>query len=543
MQTLIRQEQQPLNPSSVKTDSVVLRVSNLSKHFGGQQVLDGVCLELHRGEVVLLRGANGSGKTTLLNLLTGNLEPDTGIIELFTNGKAEDFRFPLAFWQKLNPFNHFTPEQVATEGVGRTWQDIRLFKTQTLLENITVATPQQLGENPLNTLLQRGLVKKQEKQIAQASKLMLAQLGLSGREQSSADKVSLGQSKRVAIARAVQAGAKILFLDEPLAGLDAPGIADVMELLTQLAHREGVTLVIIEHIFNIPRILELATTVWTLEGGKLTKESKEQVEDNIKQKQSLYQYLDKWFEHLAKDDQKIIITENLSGQATLSILSSEVNKSYQKVLDKPKEVVLEVSDLVVYQGQRLVIGEQRENGEIKGLSFKLHRGELGLLKSESGMLQAANGWGKTTLLEAIAGTIPIQRGSIRFQGRLINKFTPWKRVNLGLSFLQSRDNYFPSLTVKESLSLCGIQEIPRNLSHLIHKRVSYLSGGEKQKLILTCVMDKKTPLLLMDEPFSALDILEIDNLKKKIIEKIRDEQTILIAIPKPVAINYIGESL
>src|SRR6185295_16083726 len=98
-------------------------------------------------------------------------------------------------------------------------------------------------------------------------------LGLRGREISSCDKISLGQSKRVAIASSVQAGAQILFLDEPLAGLDSPGITDVIALLGQVVREQQITLVIVEHVFNIQRILDLATTVWTLEKGRVRVES------------------------------------------------------------------------------------------------------------------------------------------------------------------------------------------------------------------------------------------------------------------------------
>ena len=82
---------------------MVLFTKGLTKAFGGQTVLDRVSLELYNGEVVLLRGDNGSGKTTLLNILTGNLEPDSGYIQFFTNGKKEEFRFHKRWWRRLSP--------------------------------------------------------------------------------------------------------------------------------------------------------------------------------------------------------------------------------------------------------------------------------------------------------------------------------------------------------------------------------------------------------------------------------------------------------
>jgi branched-chain amino acid transport system ATP-binding protein len=144
--------------------STLMRAEGLRKSFGGQTVLDGVSLDLKQGEVVLLRGANGSGKTTLLNILTGNLEPDAGRIQLFTNGETEQFDFPRSWWQELNPLDRFLPERLAQEGVGRTWQDIRLFSTQSLQDNIAVATPDQIGENPIWAFLRRFKVRDEEQE-------------------------------------------------------------------------------------------------------------------------------------------------------------------------------------------------------------------------------------------------------------------------------------------------------------------------------------------------------------------------------------------
>ena len=138
--------------SGLSRRQVLLRAQDLHQQFGGQTILNRVSVELGAGEVVLLRGANGSGKTTLLNILTGNLEPDAGAIELMTNGVSEVFRYPRRWWEMKS---RLTPERVAKAGIGRTWQDIRLFSTQNLLDNIACAAPNQLGENPAWALLRR----------------------------------------------------------------------------------------------------------------------------------------------------------------------------------------------------------------------------------------------------------------------------------------------------------------------------------------------------------------------------------------------------
>ena len=155
-----------------------------------------------------------------------------GSANRFLAGKTpRAYRFPRGRWQDINPFDHFTPESVAREGVSRTWQDVRLFNAQFLRDNITVAEQGHPGENPILALFAPRLSSRREEKINRNANAMLARLGLAGREDSSADRISLGQSKRVAIARSVSAGARILFLDEPLAGLGSagyPGCAPVI---------------------------------------------------------------------------------------------------------------------------------------------------------------------------------------------------------------------------------------------------------------------------------------------------------------------------
>ncbi|MEK7699467.1 MAG: ATP-binding cassette domain-containing protein, partial [Planctomycetota bacterium] len=167
-----------------ENEDTVLSVRGLKKSFGGQVILDDISLDLKRGEVVLLRGENGSGKTTLVNILTGNLEPDKGEIHLNINGNKELFSWPRRWWKEINPFDHFTPERLVWEGVGRVWQDIRLFPTMSTLENVMVSTPRQRGENPALALIS-SKAKSENRQNKKTSSEWLGKLGLGDRLDSS----------------------------------------------------------------------------------------------------------------------------------------------------------------------------------------------------------------------------------------------------------------------------------------------------------------------------------------------------------------------
>lgn len=496
--------------------SPLLAVKGLRKHFGGQVVLDGIDLELRQGEVVLLRGENGSGKTTLLNILTGNLEPDAGIIEYSADDSPRTYRFPRLWWQELNPWDHFRPEFVAKEGIGRTWQDVRLFRAQSLRDNIAVAAPNQPGENPALALLAPGRVRRAEQEISAEADAMLARLGLAGRETSSADKISLGQSKRVAIARAVAAGARILFLDEPLAGLDRPGIANVLGLLEHLVYEQGVTLVVVEHVFNLAHLQGLVTTDWLLENGRIQKTS-EKVHvlppANVQCPPSIQER--PWLSFLA-DSKGAVTDEPLPHGATLTRIRPATDK-YRDA--KP---ALEIRNLVVRRGARIVIGLDDEE---RAIGFNLT-----LLEGEIAVLQAPNGWGKSSLFAAISGLIPVDQGEILIKGQSVVRMPVWKRIRQGVRFVQSDHNIFPFLSAKETLRLAGRTDVKTALGTHSNCRANELSGGQKQRLALLAEPRKPAPRVRMfDEPFANLDAKIIHEAAQEILA--HSTSAVLVALP------------
>lgn len=495
-------------------DPVLLRARDLHVAFLGNIVLNGVNASVARGEVVLLCGENGSGKTTLLNVLTGNLAPGAGELQLKTRAGTQVFRFGGSRTAAFGFQARFRPERLAMAGLGRSWQDTRLFATQSLLHNVAVAKPGQIGEQPAAAVARRGASLRAERANRLAATALLEQLGLAARADSSADMVSLGQAKRIEIARAVYARGEILFLDEPLAGLDFTGRQEVLRLLADFVNQHGVTLVIIEHLFNIPLLLDLATTVWTMHDGAL------RVEDaNAARKRLLADSrgglgAGEWMVRELAGDGWAVTRSRCGTDGELIVCSPP---------DTAGEAVLSVRDLVVARGKRPAVGNAPADHAV-GLTFSLRPGEVAVL-------QAPNGWGKTTLLEAIIGLLPIRRGSITLSGQAVERRAVWERVAAGVSFCRSRDQGFPELSVREALRLSRVERAPAAIGALLNQRMSTLSGGERQKVALACALDRSPPpkLALLDEPFSALDSSGVRALREMLCSTTRSAT--LLATP------------
>lgn len=488
---------------------VVLEATGLRKTFGGLEVLRCVDLCLRKGEVVLLRGANGAGKTTLINILTGHLKPDKGKITASANGSARQFLFPETFLTRINPLREFLPEQMAGRGVMRTWQDTRLFPSLNLKENVAVAAPNNPAQNPLNALFKSGRVKVFEEKSLQNASGLLANVQLGDREQSSGGALSLGQEKRVAIAATVNAGARVLFFDEPLAGLDHHGIETMIDMLRALSASNGISIVVVEHQLYSPFILSIADTVWDLEGGRLHVLQSKNVD--LVEAATGVQAVEPMLENAGWEEARRV---SLPKDARLVV--------FRKVGFKPDaQPLLELRNLAVKRGKRWIIGQAEEGHDSGELSFEVHKGDLVLL-------YAPNGWGKTTVLDAIAGIAAVARGEIRFGGEILNSLPAWDRAQRGLDYLRARDNIFPSLTVNEQFSLSEASE--DLVQNLWNRKMGTLSGGERQKVkIAECLRG----FSLLDEPFTGLDN---ENLSR-VVDELSKIDGAIVALPSTEALE------
>lgn len=244
----------------VTVPPVRLSAQGIAVAFGGQHVLRGVDIELRGGQIALLRGPNGCGKTTLLNILSGFLRPDAGQATLSFNGTSVDIL-------------RLSPDRLARLGIARLWQDIRLFPTMTVLENVLAASPHALGIHPLATVFAPLRVLRQERSFHEQALYWLDLLGMADRAQSSGDKLSVGQAKRVAIARLLQTGAQALLLDEPLAGLDRQSTDQLVHDLNRLADTTHKAMLVVEH--NHEAITPVCDIRLTLLNGHLSREDLE----------------------------------------------------------------------------------------------------------------------------------------------------------------------------------------------------------------------------------------------------------------------------
>jgi ABC-type branched-subunit amino acid transport system ATPase component len=226
--------------------TVILECEDLCKSFGGIKAADHLSLSFEAGKVTALIGPNGAGKTTIFHLISGSLKPDGGKIAL--NGRRIDGRPP---WQ------------VASLGVGRLFQDVRVFPRLTVRENVLVASPMNYRMKYWLDPLRTANAAAPKDQIER----LLAIWDLAPHADVLAGALSYGQQKLLAMARLTIMNPLVLLLDEPTAGINLKLIPQLMAALRRLAG-EGAAVVVIEH--NMQVVLEVADWVYFLDEGQVT---------------------------------------------------------------------------------------------------------------------------------------------------------------------------------------------------------------------------------------------------------------------------------
>lgn len=236
---------------------IVLRTEKLSKYFGGFAALRNLRLEVREGGVHAIIGPNGAGKTTLFNLIHGLLKPDEGTIVY-----------------KDMPLNGLKPSSVARLGIARTFQNIRLFNSMNVLENVMAGRHCRTRAGLLKMYLKPPLRELgEEVEIREKAEELLKFAGLPGGWDKKVSNLPYGDQRRVEIARALATEPEVLMLDEPSAGMNPQETTEVIELISKL-NRAGMTIILIEHKMDL--VMAISDVITVLNFGVKIAEGKPQ---------------------------------------------------------------------------------------------------------------------------------------------------------------------------------------------------------------------------------------------------------------------------
>ena len=231
----------------------VLKVSGLTKNFGGLAAVSNVNLEIGERELIGLIGPNGAGKTTLFNLLTGVYDPSEGKIELNVDGT-------------MKSIGGLKPYVITGLGLARTFQNIRLFKNMTVLDNVKLAMNKSVNYSTLAAILRLPSYYREEQRVLEEAVKLLEVVGLAEKQTTLAKNLPNGQQRKQEIARALAAKPKILFLDEPAAGMNPQETTELTELIHQIKEQFNLTVVLIEHDMSL--VMKICERIYVLDYGK-----------------------------------------------------------------------------------------------------------------------------------------------------------------------------------------------------------------------------------------------------------------------------------
>ncbi|CAN5583177.1 ABC transporter ATP-binding protein [soil metagenome] len=230
----------------------MLKLNNLSKHFGGLKVLQDVNIEIPAGSIFGLIGPNGAGKTTVFNLITGLQQPTGGTIEF--NGQS---------------LPGLKPHEITKRGIARTFQNIRVFKEMSLLQNVIVGMHEHLNYSPASMLLSLSGFRSQERAARESALELLSWVKLDHKAKDIADNLSYGDQRRLELARALATKPSLLMLDEPVAGMNDSEKTELMRVIEDIKGR-GFTIFLIEHDMRF--VMGLCERIAVLNFGRIISE-------------------------------------------------------------------------------------------------------------------------------------------------------------------------------------------------------------------------------------------------------------------------------
>lgn len=241
---------EPVNASSEFNSASILEAKGLTRRFGGLIAVNNVSFTVNRGEIFGLIGPNGAGKTTFFNVVTGLIPPSSGQM----------------LYQGVD-ISRLRPHQIATKGIARTFQNIRLFGNLSALENVMIAQHVHSRSGVLTGVLGLPPAPQEERQIRQRAMALLELIGLSDRADEQAQNFAYGNQRRLEIARALALQPHVLLLDEPAAGMNPSEKHQLSDFIRQVRHQFNLTILLIEH--HVPLVMGLCDRIAVLDFGQL----------------------------------------------------------------------------------------------------------------------------------------------------------------------------------------------------------------------------------------------------------------------------------
>lgn len=250
----------------------VLSLENVTMQFGGVVAVNNLTMEVNEGEIVSLIGPNGAGKTTVFNVITGVYEATNGKIDFMGAPLLENY--PKGKMKKLyggenkgiykKTITH-TPDVITKKGIARTFQNIRLFKSMTVFDNVLTAMHMRKTSNLFSAVFRMN--KKEETSMRAKTLELLKEVGLDGEKDELATSLPYGKQRRLEIARALATDPKLLLLDEPAAGMNPQETNELTEFINEIREKFNLTILLIEHHMNL--VMDISDRIYVIDFGKL----------------------------------------------------------------------------------------------------------------------------------------------------------------------------------------------------------------------------------------------------------------------------------
>ena len=495
----------------------VLQVSGLSCNFGGLAAVSNVSFEACTGEILGLIGPNGAGKTTLFNLITGLVKPSAGEVRI-----------------QDQTATGLDSHQVASLGVARTFQHIRLFETQSVLENVLAGCHLRGHGNVLGALARSTAHANQEAQaVARAREaLALVDTSLLTREASLVRHLSYPDRRRVEVARAIATGAKLLLLDEPAAGMTPEEITAMVDDIVALRD-QGYTIVVIEHHMDL--IAAACNRVIAIDHGEvIAAGAPSEVAANP---EVIRAYLGS-----AKTAAPISTSADISAKS-----ASQPMPLPMSPMPAPEAPISRSTPILEMAGVHASYGPAEV---LQGIDIEVRQGEVVALLG-------ANAAGKSTAIKTIMGRLRPSSGEIHFAGRRIDGRPTNEIVRMGVGIVPEGRRVFYELTVLENLEAAAEAQAAPAVAALRETRsrakgyaaahqieqvlalfpvlaerqsqpAGTLSGGEQQMLAIARALVASPQLICMDEPSMGLAPIMVDRVMEAIREINRSGTAVLL---------------